>query len=80
MLRLSLSFISRHSERQTVPGGDFAPFDGRNSFAACLSFFPSTNPEAGTHREEVIKNLSGIWWPILLHWRTLFPAVRHNLS
>lgn len=50
-------------QRLTVFGGDFAPLGGRNSFATRHSFFPSTNLEAGTHREEVIKNLSGIWWP-----------------
>ena len=61
--RPSPSFISPHSKRQTVSGGDFALFDGRNSFAAYLSFFPSTNLEAETHSEEVMKNLSGIWWP-----------------
>lgn len=42
-------------------------------FAACRSFFPSTNPEAGIHREEVIKNLSRIWWPFFFIGVLYFP-------
>lgn len=49
------------------------PLGGRNSFATRRSFFPSSNLEAVTHREEVIKNLSGIWWPFFFIGVLYFP-------
>lgn len=61
--------------RLTVSGGDFAPLDGRKKFVCDSPFLFSSpaNLEAGAHGEEVIKNLSGIWWPFFFIGVLYFP-------